>query len=208
VPTKNISAKGGRVVGPVDQIHLVSRDLKEGVFYPPHAPRKATPEYRAMHKKLVVDQNRPCLACGVTNSILKDLTTRADLQKNPDGAKQIETHHRIVEWSLTNAIDLEKFNHRVLAGMRRHHPGDLRYQNDFTQQQMVDFIDHDEENIWVLCDVHHRHSFVGIHSITGPIWGPQDLLKPGYQYTPYKPEETAAASKATKSGAKAPARKR
>ena len=188
--------KAAKVVAPVDQIHLVSRDLREGVFYPPHAPRTASPEYLAMHKKLIVTEDRPCLACGVRNSTLKVPA------QNPFGAKQIETHHRIVEWSLMNAIDLAKFNHHVIAGLRRHHPGVTAYTQDFTQKQMEDFIDHGEENIWVLCDIHHRHSFVGIHAISGPIWGPQDLLKDGYQYTPFKPGATAKATTSTKTGAK------
>jgi hypothetical protein len=37
-------------------------------------------------------------------------------------------------------------------------------------------VDHSPDNLWVLCDVHHRHKFVGIHAITYPIWGPQDLV--------------------------------
>jgi hypothetical protein len=28
----------------------------------------------------------------------------------------------------------------------------------------------------VLCDVHHRARFFGIHEITGPVWGPQHIL--------------------------------
>ncbi len=31
----------------------------------------------------------------------------------------------------------------------------------------------------MLCDVHHRHKFVGIHAITYPIWGPQDVVDAG-----------------------------
>jgi hypothetical protein len=29
----------------------------------------------------------------------------------------------------------------------------------------------------VLCDVHHRARFFGIHQITGPVWGPQHILR-------------------------------
>jgi hypothetical protein len=29
----------------------------------------------------------------------------------------------------------------------------------------------------VLCDVHHRARFFGIHEITGPVWGPQHILR-------------------------------
>ena len=160
----------------VSHIHLVSRMLKEEVYYPEHAPRKATAEYRAMHKQLVVEQDHPCLVCGVRNSTINDP------QKNLVHAKQIETHHHIVEWSLANAIDLAKFNDRIVSHLRHRNPH--KYGNDFTQQQMEDWVDHDPDNIWVLCDVHHRHSLVGIHSITGPIFGPQDLIRDDYDYTP------------------------
>lgn len=54
------------------------------------------------------------------------------------------------------------------------------YDHDFTQQEMLDWIDHGRDNLWVLCDVHHRHKYVGIHAITYPIWGPQDILKAGF----------------------------
>jgi hypothetical protein len=37
-------------------------------------------------------------------------------------------------------------------------------------------VDHGFDNLWVLCDVHHRHKFVGIHAITYPIWRPQDVV--------------------------------
>lgn len=184
--------KNAPVASSISQIHLVARKLDEQVFVPPHAPRKETPGYRAAHKKLVYDQDRPCLVCGVRASILKDPAKAKDKKLNPATARGMETHHRIIEWSLINAIDVKKFNAHIIAGMRRHHPGVAAFAKDFTQKQMEDFIDHGDENLWVLCDVHHRSKFVGIHSISGPIWGPQDLLKPGYKYTPYEPKKDAA----------------
>lgn len=44
-------------------------------------------------------------------------------------------------------------------------------------RQIADWIDHDEDNLWVLCDVHHRARFFGVHQITVPVWGPQHILK-------------------------------
>lgn len=41
-------------------------------------------------------------------------------------------------------------------------------------------VDHSADNLWVLCDVHHRHKWVGIHHISYPMWAPQDLLKPEF----------------------------
>jgi hypothetical protein len=43
------------------------------------------------------------------------------------------------------------------------------------------WVDHSEDNLWVLCDVHHRAKFFGIHEITFPIWGPMDLLRPDFE---------------------------
>lgn len=153
--------------------HLVSRILQEKVWYPPHAPRKETPEYKAVHHKLVVEMDLPCLVCGVRNSTLKDPA------KNPYKARQLETHHHNIEWALANSVDLDKFNNIIFPHLQAKHPE--RYTQPFTQQELLDWIDHSPDNLWVLCDFHHRHSEVGIHSITGPIWGVQDLLKDDYQ---------------------------
>lgn len=155
--------------------HLVHRMLTEAVFYPPHAPRTESPAYARAHHHLVVELDLPCIQCGVRNSTLHDAT------QNPAGAKAIETHHHVIEWALINAIDLGKFNARILARLKVTNPA--KYDHDFSQQEMADWIDHDTDNLWVICDLHHRHSLVGIHSVTYPIWGPQDLIKDGYEYT-------------------------
>ncbi len=156
--------------------HLVKRMLHEEVYYPDHSPRTESPAYARVHHHLVVDLDLPCLACGVRNSTLHDP------KQNPKSAKAMETHHHVIEWSLQNAIDLTKFNQRIIARLRVSHPE--KYTVDFTQQQMLDWIDHDSDNLWVLCDVDHRHSLVGIHSVTFPIWAPQDLIRGDFVYTP------------------------
>lgn len=154
--------------------HLVERTLKEAVFYPEHDHRTESPQYAKAHHHLVVELDLPCLVCGVRNSTL------ADPDQNVAHARQMETHHHIVEWALQNAIDLDKFNKRIWPALRARHPG--KYPNRFTQQSMLDFIDHSEDNLWVLCDVHHRHALVGIHSVTFPIWSAQDLVRDDFQY--------------------------
>lgn len=50
-----------------------------------------------------------------------------------------------------------------------------------TKQEVLDWVDHSEDNLWVLCDVHHRHKFLGIHEIPYPIGCPQDLLSPKFE---------------------------
>lgn len=161
----------------LSKTHLVERTLKEEVFYPPHSPRTESPEYAKVHKHLTEELDLPCIVCGVKNSTL-------NTPENRYGSKQIETHHHIIEWALQNAIDLTKFNQRIIAFHRAKNPQDPKYDHDFTEEEMLNWIDHDIDNLWVLCDVHHRHSLVGIHSVTFPIWSPQDLIKESFEYTP------------------------
>lgn len=162
----------------LSKVHDVKRLLQEDVFYPPHSPRTESSAYAAIHKHLAHELDLPCITCGVRNSTL------SDPKLNWVGAKAIETHHHIIEWALQNAIDLEKFNTRIVAFHRAKDPSNPKYAQDFSEQQMLDWIDHDPDNLWVLCDAHHRHSMVGIHSVTYPVWGAQDMIKAGFQYTP------------------------
>ena len=164
----------------ISKIHAVSRLLKEIVNYPGHVKRASSPEYTKAHKYLVKEKDLPCLACGVKNSTLDDP------KQNPYGAKQLETHHHNIEWALANAIDLKKFNARVVAHMRARPYHDPIYDKAFTQDQLLDWVDHHLDNLWVICDVHHRGAFFGIHEITFPIWGPQDLIRDDFVYIPGK----------------------
>jgi len=159
----------------VDQIKKSPRLLRELAFYPPHDKRIETAQYKAVHKKMVVEMDLPCLVCGVRNSVLKDK------KKNPYGAKQLETHHHIVEWALSNAISAERFNKTLLPNLRHKHPNKAEYKKEFSDQQVHDWVDHSEDNLWVLCDVHHRAKYLGIHEITYPIWAPQDLLRDDFE---------------------------
>ncbi len=170
------------------------RTLRETALYPPHPPRKATALYNKSHHRLVVELDRPCLVCGVRNSDLQDPARRNDSKINPWGAKQLESHHRIVEDSLANAIDVAKFNKHIVPGLLKHTGDEAKFGHDFTQDEMVAFIHGDELNLWILCDVHHRHSAVGIHSITYSVWSVQHLLLDNYDltgYTPPTPQEAA-----------------
>ena len=67
------------------------RTLIEDVLYPPHDPRKASSEYRRIHKRLVVTMDEPCWICGIRHS--------------EGGA--METHHAHVEWAAVNGISLD-----------------------------------------------------------------------------------------------------
>ncbi len=159
----------------ITEAHTQKKTIVQMVNIPAHKRRVETDEYKAVRYRLIVEEDRPCLVCGVRNSTLDDP------EQNPYGAKMLQCHHRVVEWSLANCIDLAKFNARIVATYRaRGIPG---YEHDFTQQQMLDWIDHDERNLWPLCDRHHVGIETGIHSLEYAVWSVQDLLLPGYQLT-------------------------
>lgn len=163
------------------------RTLREVAHYPEHPPRRPTPLYLKNHHLLVVEQDHGCLVCGVRNSDLQDPKRRDDRGINPWGAVQMETHHRLIEDSLALAIDLAKFNARVRPGLLKQTGDVSTYGHDFAQDEMLEWIHGHVHNLWCLCDVHHRHPLVGIHAITGPIWGVQDLIQDGYDLTGFKP---------------------
>lgn len=170
--------------------HLVTRTIHEEVWVPEHMPRTSTAAYRRIHHQMVVIEDRPCLVCGVRNSTLHDPT------QNRYDATAIETHHHIVEWSLANCISLDKFNARIVA--RLHAEGKPGYEQPFTEAEMLAWIDHDRDNLWPLCNVHHRGVHAGIHYITDPIWSAQDLIKEGYTLVPA--DSTQVADDATTKG--------
>jgi len=155
----------------VQAIHCNPRMLKELAFYPAHDKRAETPEYKKVHHHMAVELDLPCLICGVKNSTLKDKT------QNLYGAKAIETHHHVIEWALANAIDVDKFNKALLPSLAHKHADKPEYKTPFTEQQVKDWVDHSPDNLWCLCDVHHRAVYFGIHEISYPIWAPMDLLR-------------------------------
>jgi hypothetical protein len=181
-----------RIYKHIRAIHKNARLLNEIAFYPAHDKRRETPEYKAAHHHLVNALDLPCLVCGVRNSTLKDKA------RNPYGAKQMETHHHVIEWALANAVSVEKFNSRLLPNLRHRHKDRPEYHHEFTQEDIRNWVDHHEDNLWVLCDVHHRARFFGIHEITFPIWGPMDLLRDDFE--DYVKQEIAK-EKSTKANA-------
>lgn len=159
----------------VQSIHENRRRLDERAFYPPHEKRAETPEYKAIHNEMVVTKDLPCLICGVKKSTLNDKS------KNLYGAKQMETHHHVIEWALANAIDVNKFNDILRPHLQYKHKDKPEYAKDFTEEDVKNWVDHSPDNLWVLCDVHHRAKYFGIHEITDPIWGPQDILRDDFE---------------------------
>jgi hypothetical protein len=182
------SGQEGSPAASLDQYHAVERMLDEQAFYPPHDKRTESPAYAEVHHQMTVADDKHCLVCGVRHSTL------GDINANPFGAVQMETHHHTIEWALANAIDETKFNQHILPGLAK--AAAARAQNpayasesplykafdaDYASGHMgIDrikaWVDHGADNLWVLCDIHHRHKFVGIHAISYPIWGPQDVV--------------------------------
>lgn len=183
----------------VAAIHLNRRLLNEMAFYPAHDKRSETPEYKQVHHHLTVELDLPCLICGVKNSTLKSAENRYH-------AKQMETHHHVIEWALANAISTDKFNRIMLPHLAQRHQSKPEYQTPFTQQQIRDWVDHSEDNLWVLCDVHHRAEFFGIHEITFPIWGPMNLLRDDFEA--YVTEQVAKQKGSAKKGKKGASKKK
>jgi hypothetical protein len=180
-------------------IHEVRRQLDERAFYPAHDARKESPAYAKVHEKLCVTLDLPCLVCGVKHSTLNDP------KENTYDARAMETHHHIVEWALANAIDVEHFNKAIRPNLAHRHQNDpeWHYEQPFDQSKVRDWVDHSEHNLWVLCDVHHRHKYLGIHELSYPIWCPQDLLQDDFANYVRSQVSGDVAAKKTKAGTRA-----
>jgi aromatic ring-cleaving dioxygenase len=165
----------------VDKIHEYKEQMTLDVFYPGHPPRKETALYARTHKAMCITEDQPCWICGVRN------TTLHNKSQNPWKSKALETHHFVVEDSLAEAVDLVKFNARLVYWHRCQPHHDPQYDTDFTQEQMEEWIHGDRDNMRVLCDVHHRSTAVGIHHMPYPFWAVQDLIKEGFKYTELTP---------------------
>jgi hypothetical protein len=186
--------------------HALSRMLDEVAFYPAHDQRKESKDYARVHHQMTVIDDKHCLVCGVQHSTL------GDSAKNPFGAIALETHHHTIEWALANAIDADKFNQHILPGLKRQaseRPAglpaaytefDAAYANPMSLDQIKQWVDHAADNLWVLCDVHHRHKFVGIHAISYPIWGPQDVVEQGLVEQEIKQAKAKGTQPATGAG--------
>ena len=135
--------------------HSLTRTLHEVAWYPAHDPRKASREYRQVHKHLVVELDTPCWICGVKHSA---------------GGK-METHHSEIEWASERAFEEDEAMLVKLVD-------DMHQMiKACTPEALRDFLD-SEGNMLVLCSEHHRGPFTGIHSISYPVWKLQR-----YQFT-------------------------
>lgn len=160
------------------------RTLAEVVMYPPHPPRKASALYEQTHRELVVEKDTPCAVCGVRHSTL------ADPARNPYGATALETHHDLIEWAGSTEVDWDKLaaDHPSLPNLvalakayHAHLDVHGTFEGTLDPAIVTQFVDSDEQ-MQVLCDVHHRSAGQGIHMITGPVWQLQHYAAPGYHF--------------------------
>ena len=150
----------------LSHVHITKESVSSEELTPPHPPREETPIYRATHKRLVEDEDRPCFVCGVRGSDLLDPARQADVRVNPYGAADQESHHWPVERSLLGGVDPEL--------VARDYPSVRQFK---TFEEWVD----SEFNMLVLCSACHR---TADHAIHHSLW--QDVIA-----TKYAREDTA-----------------
>ena len=161
--------------------HTVTLNTRLREWVPAHEPRAGDPAYRLFRtaKKKMRELDLPCWRCGVHYA---DLVKQDDAptELNPLGAYQLEAHHADIEYSLLNAIDVEKWwdeSTRSDAGFMvqvfsrvdewlTRHP---EYQ-DRPHDQVFDAYMESEGNLMQLCDVCHRSKDQGVHWIPWPDW--------------------------------------
>ncbi|GHO46603.1 hypothetical protein [Ktedonospora formicarum] len=141
-------------------VHATMIDVTRVEMTPPHDPREDTPIYQRTHNHLIFKLDTPCAICGVRHSTIDDP------KENPYGAKALETHHYPIERSLLNACDPRKVHH-IFPQVKDY-------------DSLEEFID-SEENMMVLCDIHHRHPNYGIHHVLAQDFFVQPFLYGGYQ---------------------------
>lgn len=144
----------------LQHVHATIFGVAEVEMTPPHPPREDTPIYMRTHHHLVFTKDMPCAICGVCHSTL------SDPKENPFHAQAIETHHYPVERSLLNACDPHKIG--------------VIFPQVKDRASLEAFVD-SEENMMVLCDIHHRHPHYGIHHILAQDFFIQPFLFNGYQ---------------------------
>jgi hypothetical protein len=193
----------------ITKTHQVKETLEQITFYPAHIPRKESGIYRKTHDLMVNEKDLPCWICKVRKSFIKeDGADKSD--RNPMGAKQLETHHNIIEWAAANGVDWSKVAKdypNITPLQHIAHAWDLEHNNGSVDHGHIKPVGVDDatgvpkykeidattfldgvEQMRVLCNFHHRSTFVGIHAITYPIWQLQRYAMQGFNFTPQSGE--------------------
>ena len=164
--------------------HFQQLALRETLrlWFPAHEPRRSDPAYRLFDqaKRKMHQLDLPCWRCGVRYADLNAKPGGPSTERNPLGACQLEAHHADIEFSLQNAVDVEKWweaSHRDDAefmvqsfsrvdGWLARHSEFAAYTHDEIFRAYME----SEGNLMQLCDVCHRSRAQGIHHIPMPEW--------------------------------------
>jgi hypothetical protein len=65
----------------------------------------------------------------------------------------------------------DKFNRYLVAIVQLQY-GAAQYHRPYAARQLAALIDHNEGDLCVPCDAHHRARFFAVHEIPGPTWDP------------------------------------
>ena len=128
------------------KIHDFEKTLHENYFVPPHPPRTESEGYKKLLEKLH-NENFSCNVCGLHYNDLNNPNI------NTIGAKDIECHHKVVEWAWHTVASQTKVG--------KDYPQVLT----MTRQEFLNWLDHSEDIAMGLCDIHHRHRDMGIHEV-------------------------------------------
>ncbi|MDE3023012.1 MAG: hypothetical protein KGI54_14330 [Pseudomonadota bacterium] len=130
--------------------HVLRHTITEEEIIPEHDLRKASEEYLANRKKLIIDEQIPCWMCGTKENL--------------------EAHHWF-EWAEWKNED-PKAASDILARLNFHGYGHL------AAEAPIDGADH-IANLCVLCVRDHRGKGFGIHNTTGPVWWARKAAQAG-----------------------------
>lgn len=162
----------------LSHVHETTENLSTIELTPPHDPRTETPIYKAIHERLLFQEDRPCFTCGVRHSDLQDPARRADVTINPYGAKVMESHHVVVERSLANAVD-PALVAKVYASVHQF-------------KTFIEWVDGSEDNIKPFCDQCHR---LADHAIHRAAWQDVSATRFGIRGPDGKPYQFVATAK-------------
>lgn len=171
---------------PVTPAHFQTLALNETLrlWFPAHEPRTTDPHYKLFNraKRQMRKLDVPCWRCGVRYADLNPKPGMPATPANPLAACQLEAHHQEIEFSLSNAVDVEHwfqastqqldnaFTHVYsdIPGFLKHHP-ELDPTN---HADVFNAYVESEGNLQQLCDVCHRSTHQGVHHIPYPEWRP------------------------------------
>ena len=136
--------------------HELKNSLTEVEEIPTHIERKGeSSTFLANVKRLKADGHYKCWICG--------------------GTEDIQIHHLIAEWCLSNSIDMTKLMDVACV----FDP----YGYSKTVTGAIESVD-DIRNLMALCQKHHTGKIEGIHETTFSAWISQRIAKDGVEIVP------------------------